>query len=437
MDLDLSADKVRLLLENALNVSVTIREGALHADLGGGEVAHGPRVEDVEATIEALRGYQIEGEATIYTPRALEVLVREETAFIGPSWARRVSSWPLELQDPDQGLIYTLGPPSEVFALFLVHRVTTLAPDDRFFWRRRGMRRTSPAGQASLLETDQEPREYTLIDALQDAMPRLYTLRITGERDASLRQIQQWANAFSFQLAYNLDTAFVSVRSLEEVLRRTRLRRLRRVRPQELDPPRRLYGSDLVYHYQMGVATDSIPLEFLSYYHVAEHFFESVFEEDLIVGIKEVLTQPGFSFRRKQDIRGLVRLIKDRLRLQHEDMVFSEQEALRLVLKKYVDMPNVLRQLDALEGALIGHYAEEVVSFANGDTVNLRDEDRDAVVATLSRRIYKTRNAVVHSKEGGKPRYMPFRHDRELAQELPLMRLMAEEILINSATVPT
>ena len=35
-----------------------------------------------------------------------------------------------------------------------------------------------------------------------------------------------------------------------------------------------------------------------------------------------------------------------------------------------------------------------------------------------------------------KPRYVPFRHDRVLAQELPLMRLVAEEIVINSSTVP-
>ena len=69
--------------------------------------------------------------------------------------------------------------------------------------------------------------------------------------------------------------------------------------------------------------------------------------------------------------------------------------------------------------------------------MDLRGSDSSTVIAALSRRIYATRNAVVHSKDGGKPKYVPFRHDSVLAQELPLMRLVAEEIVISSSsTVP-
>ena len=165
-----------------------------------------------------------------------------------------------------------------------------------------------------------------------------------------------------------VNTAFVSVRSLEEVVRRTRLRRIRRVKLDDLDPPRRIYDSDLVSHYQMGVATDSPLLEYLSYYHVAEHFFEAVFEDDLITHVRTALTQPGFSFRRKPDVRALIKLVRAKSRFQREDVTFSEPEALRLVLAKYVDIESIRGKLDTLEESLVPYYAKTPVSFAEPQT---------------------------------------------------------------------
>lgn len=46
---------------------------------------------------------------------------------------------------------------------------------------------------------------------------------------------------------------------------------------------------------------------------------------------------------------------------------------------------------------------------------------------------YATRNAVVHSKYGERLRYEPFKHDKHLGKEIPLMRAVAEEIIISSA----
>jgi hypothetical protein len=53
---------------------------------------------------------------------------------------------------------------------------------------------------------------------------------------------------------------------------------------------------------------------------------------------------------------------------------------------------------------------------------------------TLSNRIYNVRNALIHSKEGEKRRYVPFsENENELRKELPLIRLVAEQIIINSS----
>ena len=366
MDLELDVAGVRELFETSLGTRVQEDDRSFFADLGDGAKARGPSVDEIQQLLSILYDSELDGEAALYTSENLEVLVREENSFAGPGWARR-GAGPLQLQDSDGGLQYILGPPSDHFTIFLAHRIASLASNERYFWRRVPMRPILLYAQGDLLDPAREQAPYTLLDALRDAMPRMYTLRIESEKDLALRVLQELVSAFSFQLAYNLDTAFVPVSSIEEVIRRTRLRRIRRLRPDEMDPPRRIYDSDLVHHYQLAIATDSPPLEYLCYYHIAEHFFEAIFEDDLITGVRAMLTQPSFSFRRKQDVRRLVAHVKDRLKFQRDEMIFSEQEALELVLSKYVDMRNVREKLEAIQDKLLVYYAAKTVAFAKGD----------------------------------------------------------------------
>lgn len=428
MDMNTSIDEIRRILATLLNANITERDGVLQLD---NQEAVGPSISEIGRILGELARYENDDTTAIYTETDFEALVREETSFLRMPFSRR-ARWPYQLQDPDRKLTYTLGPPSDHYLLFLVHTLAALGHESLSGFRRPGFRPSSIPGPASAENTSE--RTYTLFNALRDSMRRFYSLRIQSETALPLKALRQAADSFFFQMAYNLDTAFVSVRSLQEVARRTRLRRMQRARPEELDPPRRIYNSDLVSHYQMGVATDSPPLEYLSYYQVAENFFETVFEDHLVSRIQTVLTQPDFSFRRKSNIRSLLKLVRDELRFQREGVTFSEQEALRLVLERHVNIGNIRDRLDALQDSLIPYYAETPVSFAKSNIVDLREPESSKAITALSRRIYATRNAVVHSKDGGKPKYVPFRHDKELAQELPLMRLVAEEIVISSST---
>ena len=61
--------------------------------------------------------------------------------------------------------------------------------------------------------------------------------------------------------------------------------------------------------------------------------------------------------------------------------------------------------------------------------------DTDRLFRALGRRIYTVRNAVVHAKEGSRKRYRPFEHDAELRRETPLMRVLAELVIIGSGTL--
>lgn len=77
------------------------------------------------------------------------------------------------------------------------------------------------------------------------------------------------------------------------------------------------------------------------------------------------------------------------------------------------------------------------MGFSGGDEVDLENPNESIIGEKLSSRIYKTRNAIVHSKESERVRYTPFRDDRILVKEIPLLRFIAEQIIIESSSVVT
>jgi hypothetical protein len=183
----------------------------------------------------------------------------------------------------------------------------------------------------------------------------------------------------------------------------------------------------------MAIASDSPFLQYLSFYHVMEYHFETVFQDDLVERVRTRITQPDFSYRRKADIRGLVNEVSKSLKTRGEGAAFSEQEALKLTLNKFVSTPELLEEMREYDAPLVEYYKTHTVSFCEGDRVDLEGADPTQVLGSITRRVYKTRNALVHSKESEKGRYRPFDHDPELAKEIPLLRFIAEMVILKSS----
>ena len=64
----------------------------------------------------------------------------------------------------------------------------------------------------------------------------------------------------------------------------------------------------------------------------------------------------------------------------------------------------------------------------------LKIEDPN-LISILKKRIYSVRNALVHSKEGNEIKYTPIKDDLHIKKEIPLIKFLAEQIIINSATI--
>ena len=206
----------------------------------------------------------------------------------------------------------------------------------------------------------------------------------------------------------------------------------------EIEFPKLIYSQDLVEQYQMAVASNDPFMKFIGYYHIIEHFYDDVYSDEIINNVKEIIQNPGFSSKRKKDLIKIIDLVKKKTRQGREEYIGTESEALELTLKKYINIHSLIDELNNIDESLVSYYAHNQVSFSKGDTFDLKDIQNQSLYKKIAARIYKTRNSIVHCKSNEnrlneRGIYQPFKNNQELHKEIPLMRCIAELIIIKTA----
>ena len=421
MEIEVTAQDVIEWISEALRAEHKIEDEVCTFHFTRPEVEKCIELSDIEDILHRLSTKEKIEETGLYDTRLYEVLVKEVAPFFRPFRPREQE---FVLRDEENRITYKLSLPSDEYLIFLLYEVSKIAAP-RFLMSFGGI-------VSRILERDGDCNILTL---LKSTTSRFLTLQVESEQDKTASDFLKYANSFFFHLSYNVDRALVPRRYLDELVRGGRISRVRRTSFENLEAPKRFYTPDLIYHYLMAVGSDSPPLECLSYYHVAEHFFEAVFSDDLIERVKDTITQPDFSYKRKRDIKRLINQVGRSLKFRGETMTFSELEALRLTLERYVNLSVLVGKLREYDDSLIEYYRTNQVPFCNGPCVDLESNDARQSIVILAKRISQTRNAIVHSKESEKGKYFPFEHDKLLSKEVPLLRFTAELIIIESSNV--
>ncbi|MGB3402041.1 MAG: hypothetical protein WBA77_05065 [Microcoleaceae cyanobacterium] len=375
---------------------------------------------DLAATITTLNKKSRHESLWLYDDTTLEILVREES----PRPMPRLRSKEINLRDDDNGVSYEIITASDEYILFFLDAISEHS-DARLF--QRGYSLASVLERRRLAEREEPP---TVFELMRMAYLRITTVRIKCNAKTPASSMSSLANAFLFQMAFNTDIALVPQKEIDSIFRSSRISRMRRSRLSEIDPPRRTYTEDLIHHYLMAISTDNPFVEYLSHYHILEHFYEMVFHDDLISSIQHKITDPAFSYRRKKDIQGLIKTISKSLQIKNNTITFSEEQALKLTLIRFVKISDLIDDLSSYDSSIIDYYRDNKVSFANATELDLQSGDNIVIYKSLSKRIYATRNALVHSKDGDKAKYTPFVDDHVLSKELPLLRFVAERTIL-------
>ena len=378
---------------------------------------------EVSTIISKITQLQSNENIELFDSQNYEVLVRNDSRIAIYREINQV--------DTVNKLEYTLDKPSDEYLIFFLYN---LDKENTPIILRRGLMSHRIRRIFGEQEGQQELFERSVLSIIKDCIPRLETIKITATTNRKLEEYEKFLHAFIFNLGFNLDMNIQPLRFIEEYSQPYRIGRIRRATAMEIEPPKRIYINDLVLHYQKAISSDSIDHQFLSYYHVMEYFFEKIYNDDVINTIRQELTKPNFSYKRQRDVKSLINTIQKKLKYRNDEFSINELEALELTLKKHIIDIDVFKEsLDEISETLVGYYKSNEVSFCQGLKVNFDNTNKEEIYKNLAKRIYRTRNAIVHSKENEKSKYVPFKNDRDLINELYLMRLIAETLILGTS----
>lgn len=347
----------------------------------------------------------------VYNQTSCEVLVQPDRS-IGPSY-RYIERQPYYLSC--NGYIFDISKASSTYVLAMICFIATRED----------------------INTEVIPvrpyfaREYDAVHSLNDLARsmRWLTAKISAPTELQSTELRKMIQSYLFNICYNSSALF----AIPNLHVGNRIKRQRTHRTGQLFPFKH-YNQKLVKYYYQGVSCDIPFAQYLAFYHVAEYFFQSIAEDDAFTKIEEFITHPSFSPHKKEDIRRFYSTVKRIMHTQKESDLWDEKTGFLLCLKRYIPDLDVLKTtINTIDSSALDYYKTTEVSFTDaGCKVNF-DANSDNIYANIHNRVYSIRNAIVHSKEGERLKYEPFKHDRELAKEIPLIRAIAEEIIINTS----
>ncbi|MCD7997693.1 MAG: hypothetical protein LUH21_10695 [Clostridiales bacterium] len=249
-----------------------------------------------------------------------------------------------------------------------------------------------------------------------------------------LSSFRNYKTSFVFEFMYKSGIALVEFTDIVDMFHMNNSIRGRLDVTQISTPPLRKYTNDVVDYYKQALASNDPYIKFISFYHVMEYFFDEVFKRKLVTDLKDKITHPDFSYKNEDKIYDIALFVKNRLRMNDETGQGNELESLKYVLSEYLSIDDLKARIDAIDLNAVQYYKNNKVSFCNAPVISW--SDTQGVFTQLARRIYFTRNSLVHSKSGkNKERYRPYQDEKQLQLEIPLVKAVAELIIINSSEI--
>lgn len=360
----------------------------------------------------------------LYTGYNFEVVI-DLDSFI----ARR-QEFPMVAEDAVNGIRYELSAPTAEYSMYLLMLVKDMMNQQEGRNNRIPPMRLRRSLDRYISYND----ELSLATLLPHVVGEL-TLKITNTGDGIklYNSFCSYKNSFVFEFMYKTGTSLVEFAEVGDIFPLDNFRG-RRDTVQIDTPPLRRYTEDVVDYYKQALASNDPYIKYISFYHVMEYFFDEVFKRKMVTDLKNKITHPDFSYKNDEKIYEIAMFVKNRLRMNDETGQGNELESLKYVLNEYVPIDDLKTRIQAIDQNAIQHYQNNKVAFCNAPVIGW--SDLQGIYTHLARRIYFTRNSLVHSKSGkNKERYRPYKDEKQLELEIPLVKAVAELIIINSSVI--
>ncbi len=334
------------------------------------------------------------------------------------------------LNDSINGLSYSIGPASLDYCMFLLNHI---AESVRINGRKVYidlLQRRRMIFRHGFNKVDSENSLEVLSEIL-----RATTLKIKSIVPINAKKLRDCASSFEFLFMYKKNIAISEYTDVQDmyaignsVLRYTQ---------EEVDsPPQRIYNGEVLDYYTMAMESRDPFTIYISFYHIIEYYFDAVFRKKLTEEIKDRMTRPDFSYKSEEKIYELAQYIKKHMSGDEKSGKGNEFESLKYVLMEYVPIDDLKKRINQIDLKAIDYYQNNFVPFTTSSKTKVFWSDTQGVYTNLATRIYETRNSLVHSKsEQAANQYKPYKNKKELSVEIPLIKAVAEIIIINSSEI--
>ena len=351
-----------------------------------------------------------------------------ETAVDVDHFIMRHQEFPLTSIDSVNGISYEVGYPTVEYSLYLLMLIKDAMNQE-------GRNRILPMRLRRPFERYCSEGENTL----ETILPKIigeFSLKIvnTSNNYKSLNLLRKMKTSFEFEFMYKTGNSFVEFLDILDMFPMANGMRSRASETQIDTPPLRKYTEDVVDYYKQALASNDPYIKYISFYHIMEYFYDEVFKRKMVTDLKNKITHPDFSYKDEDKIYEIATFVKNRLRMNDETGQGNELESLKYVLNEYVSVDKLKFRIDTIDSNALNYYQNNKVAFCNAPVVGWSDSQ--GVFTQLAKRIYFTRNSLVHSKSGkNKERYRPYQDEKQLQLEIPLVKAVAEAIIINSSEI--
>lgn len=277
---------------------------------------------------------------------------------------------------------------------------------------------------------------FDLFELLKLTLDNPYTMVLTHNNYMENNDKIDCINSYLFNFCYNFGHSYKILSNLNELFEKNINNNFSNARSGEVFAPKLIYKQALIEQYHMAASSDDPLIQFIGYYHILEYFFEEVYKKELIRLVREEIIRPEFSVNNDSELAKII----DKIGNKSSSYTFAnEREALKLTLMEFIVIDKIIDKLTYYTNEYVDYYRDNTVSFSGGSKVDLMSDDKK-IFEKLANRIYETRTSIIHSKSNelkseNKKRfiYSPFKDSEALSKEIPLIKALAEEVIINSA----
>lgn len=335
---------------------------------------------------------------------------------------------PINLEDNINHITYEISNASKEYNLLLLNHCISLSQKDNEYIKiNTHVIYTIIYNSITSLTRNESSQKYILSNLFD-----VTTIKIKSEQLKNYQELQTLSNSFFFQfmITYNVSCgcyySVLDIINQDEHLHLEDINKLQTL-------PKRIYKESSIDYYRLALSSNEPFSQYLSYYHVLEVFFEGVFKEKLRETFQRSITSPHFSYKNNDNLDSVIKLIQQETRNCRENGQGNEFESLKLVLWEYVWKYITIQEFkEKLLPNQAKYYQQHEIQFIK-KPIALSFNNESNFCDNLAQRIYQTRNSLVHSKEGNVGRYKPYQDSEELSKEIPLIKLIAELVIINSS----